>query len=168
MISERISKLINDQFHKELYSANLYLAMSSYFLDQDLDGFAHFFRLQADEEMLHAMKQFDYLHEVDGKICMGAIDAPKNEFDGILPAFEEALAHERIVTQSINSIMKATLEEGDFATQAFFQWFVQEQVEEESTMRSIIAKLKLAGDNKSSIYLLNEELGNRKPEAEEA
>jgi ferritin len=114
------------------------------------------------------MKQFDYLHEVDGKISMGAIDAPKNEFDGILPAFEEALAHERIVTQSINSIMKATLEEGDFATQAFFQWFVQEQVEEESTMRSIIAKLKLAGDNKSSIYLLNEELGNRKPEAEEA
>lgn len=165
MISERITKLINDQFHIELYSANLYLAMSSYFLDQDLDGFAHFFRLQADEEMMHAMKQFDYLHEVDGKINMGAIGAPENDFQDILPVFEEALAHERIVTKSINDIMKATLEESDFATQAFFQWFVQEQVEEESTMRSIIAKLKLAGDNKSSIYLLNEELGTRRPDA---
>ena len=126
-----------------------------------------FFRLQADEEMMHAMKQFDYMHDVDGKITMKTIEAPENKFEGILPTFEAALEHERIVTRSINNIMKEALQAADFATQAFFQWFVQEQVEEESTMRSIIAKLKLAGDNKSSIYLLNEELGQRMPEPNE-
>jgi ferritin len=167
MISERIATLLNEQFHKELFSANLYLSMSSYFLAEDLDGFAHFFRLQAEEEMMHAMKQFDYLHEVDSKIEIKAIEAPQTDFKSILEIFQSALGHEQIVTRSINQIVKAALEEGDFATHGFMQWFVNEQVEEESTMRNIIAKLKLASDNQSALFLLNEDLLKRRPEEDE-
>ena len=165
MISDRISQLLNEQYNKEVYSAHLYLAMCSYFLEQDLDGFAHFFRLQADEELMHATKQFDYVHEVDGKMTIGAIDAPRTDFSSMREAFELALEHEQEVTRSINNIVKAALEEGDFATHNFLQWFIQEQVEEESSMRSIIAKVKLAEGNNSAIFLLNEELMARKPEA---
>ncbi|MEM6347389.1 MAG: ferritin [Bacteroidota bacterium] len=168
MISEKMAKLINDQYHREVFSVYQYLAMSSYFLDQDLDGFANFFRVQADEESLHAMKQFDYLHEVDGKIEHQAIGAANNGFDSILDAFEKGLEHERYITKHIHLIVKAALEENDFATYDFFQWFVREQVEEESVMRSMIAKLKMISDNKSALYLMNEELLQRQPEEEGA
>ncbi|MEZ4775372.1 MAG: ferritin [Bacteroidia bacterium] len=161
MISKKMEKMINDQYHKELLSANQYFAMCSHFLQRDLDGFAHFFRIQAEEEMMHAAKQFDYLHDVDGKITIGQIAAPETEFTSILDVFEKTLAHEQYITRSIHEIVKAALEEGDYATHQFFQWFVAEQVEEESTMRTIIGKLKLIEDNKSAIYLLNEEMLKR-------
>lgn len=164
MISKEMEKLINDQYHREVFSANQYFAMSSYFLDRDLDGFANFFRIQAEEELMHAMKQFDYLHDVDGKITFGPIDGPENEFESILAVFEKALDHERYITKHIHLIVKAALEEADFATHEFFQWFVKEQVEEESTMRTLIAKLKLADGNKSTLYLINEDLLQRKAE----
>ena len=166
MVSQNIERLLNEQYHKEVFSAHLYLAMCSHFLEQDLDGFAHFFRLQADEELMHARKQFDYLHEVDGKLTIGPIDAPQTTFGSMREAFELALEHEQSVTRSINQIVKASLDEGDFATHNFLQWFIQEQVEEESSMRSIIAKVKLAEGNNSAIFLLNEELQARQPEAE--
>ena len=98
MISPRIEKLINDQFNMELFSSNLYLSMTSWFLSQDLDGFANFFRIQAQEEMMHAMKQFDYLHNVDGKINMMAVGAPEQTFQSIVDCFEKTLAHEQKVT----------------------------------------------------------------------
>ncbi len=168
MISEKMAKLINDQYHREVYSVYQYLAMSSYFLDQDLDGFANFFRVQAEEESLHAMKQFDYLHEVDGKIEHQAIGAANNEFNSILDAFEKGLEHEQYITKHIHLIVKAALEENDFPTYDFFQWFVREQVEEESLMRTMIAKLKMISDNKSALYLMNEEMLQRQPEEEGA
>lgn len=164
MISPRIEKLLNEQYHMEVFSAHLYLAMCSYFTDQDLDGFANFFMLQADEELAHARKQFDYLHEVDGKLKMGAIDAPQTDFDSMLSVFTLALDHEQKVTKSINQIAKASLEEDDFATYNFLQWFIEEQVEEEASMRSLIAKVKLAEGNNSATYLLNEELMQRQAE----
>lgn len=167
MISDKMQAMINEQYHREVFSANQYLAMSSYFLDRDLDGFANFFRIQAEEETLHAMKQYDYLHEVDGKINMGAIEAPENTFHSILTVFEKALGHERYITQSINKIVKAAMDEGDFATYEFFQWFIREQVEEEALMRSYIAKLKMIEDDKSALYLMNEELLQRKAGPEE-
>jgi ferritin len=168
MISESMQTLINDQYHRELFSAHQYFATSSYFLDLDLDGFANFFRIQAEEEMDHALKQFDFLHEVDGKITHQGIDAPSNDFGSILEAFEKAMEHERFITKNIHAIVKAALEEGDFATHQFFQWFVKEQVEEEALMRTLIAKLKLAEGNKSTLYLLNEELLHRQGGEEEA
>ncbi len=165
MISKKMEKLINDQYHREVFSAHLYFSMCSYFLDQDLDGFANFFKIQAEEELLHAQKQFDYVHQVDGKITMGPIDAPETDFQSILAVFESTLKHEQYITQNINQIVKAALEESDFATHNFFQWFVAEQVEEEALMRTYIAKLRLADGNKSTLYLLNEELMSRKTEA---
>ncbi|RMG21312.1 MAG: ferritin [Bacteroidetes bacterium] len=164
MISNNMQKLINDQYHRELFSAHMYFSICSYYLDKDLDGFANFFRVQAEEELMHALKQFDYLHQVDGKITYQAIDAPPTDFESIMDTFNQTLEHERYITRHIHAIVKAALEDGDFATHNFFQWFVQEQVEEEALMRTLIAKLKLIGNNKSALYLLNEELMQRKPE----
>ena len=115
---------------------------------------------------MHAMKQFDYLHEVDGKMTIGSIEAPENEFNSILEVFQKTLEHEQYITKSIHQIVKAALDEADFATHEFFQWFVKEQVEEESTMRNLIGKLKLIDGNTSALYLLNEELLRRQPEAD--
>jgi len=166
MISEKMQGLLNEQFHRELLSANQYLAISSYFEEEELDGFAHFFRLQAQEELGHAMKQFDYLHQVDGKVEMESIPKPETNFGGLVEVFEFTLEKERYITASISSIMKAAVEENDFATQTFLMWFVQEQVEEEALVNNILRKLRMIGDNSSALFLLNEELGRRKPEAE--
>ncbi len=162
IISKKIEKMLNDQFIRELYSANLYLSICSYYSDQDLDGFANFFRIQAQEEMSHAMKQFDYVHTVDGKVTMTEISAPQNNFNSIQHAFEVSLAHEQEVTRSIHEIVKAAIDESDFATHAFLQWFVTEQVEEEALIKNILRKLKMIGDNSSALYLLNDELLRRK------
>ncbi|MEL6671632.1 MAG: ferritin [Bacteroidota bacterium] len=162
-----MQELLNAQYHRELFSANQYLAMSSYFLDRDLDGFANFFRIQAEEEKDHAMRQYDYVHDVDGKITHEALEAPQNDFSSLLEVFEKAFGHEQYITRNIFEIVKTALEESDFATHQFFQWFVAEQVEEESLFRTLIAKIKLAGENQSALYLLNEELLARKPGEEE-
>ncbi len=167
MISEKMSQMLNEQYNKEVYSANLYLSMCSYFLDRDLDGFANYFKVQSQEELLHAEKQFDYIHEVDGKITMMAIDAPPVEFDSIEDCFEQTLAHEKLVTKSIYGLVKQALEEGDFATHTFLQWFITEQVEEEASVKALLMKLRMLGDNSSALYLLNDELLKRQlaPEA---
>jgi len=164
MINPRMETLLNEQFHREMAAAMQYLAISSYFEDQDLDGFAHFFRLQAQEEMSHAMKQFDYLHTVDGKITMQNIPQPEVNFANHYEAVEFALKNEQQVTQDINTLMKATVELNDFGTQTFLQWFVTEQIEEEEVVRTILNKLRMVGDNSSALYLLNEELKKRQPE----
>lgn len=167
MITKRIEKLLNEQITRELYSVNLYLSISSYFMDMELDGFANFFRQQAQEENVHAMKQFDYIHQVDGKVTLGAIDAPQSEFANIMEAFQVSMKHEQMVTKSIHEIVKAAMEENDYATHTFLQWFVTEQVEEEGLIRNLIRKLEMVGDNSSALYLLNEELGRRKADLTE-
>lgn len=164
MIKPEMAKLLNEQYHHELYAAMQYLAITSYFEDKNLDGFANFFRVQAQEELSHAMKQFDYVHQVDGKITQGAIPQPRTDFDSNIEVLEFALNQERGVTESINRLMKAAVDVNDFATQTFLQWFVTEQVEEEDVVRNILEKLRMIGDNSSALYLLNEELKNRKPE----
>ena len=153
--------LLNEQFHRELFAANQYLAISAYFEGKELDGFANFFRVQAQEELSHAMKQFDYLHLVDGSIVMEAIPKPQTEFESIVTAFQFSLDSERNVTKAINQLMKAAVDEADFATQTFLQWFVTEQVEEESSVQNILKKVKMIGGNTSALFLLNEELGRR-------
>lgn len=161
MLTNKMEELINDQFNKELYSVNLYLSMSSYFKSRDLDGFAHFFRIQAQEEQMHAMKQFDYIHQVDGVIVMKEVAAPQTKFKSIKQVFELSLAHEKSVTKSIYNIVEQALKDKDFATHAFFQWFITEQVEEEATVKTLIKKIEMIGDNSSALYLLNDELAKR-------
>lgn len=167
MISPKMEQMLNDQYNKEVYSAQLYQSMASYFLDRDLDGFANYFKIQAKEELMHADKQFDYVHEVDGKITLQAIEAPPAAFDSIMDCFEKTLEHEKYVTRSIYSLVEQALDEKDFATHTFLQWFVTEQVEEEATVKNIIKKLEMIGDNSSALYLLNDELLKRTLEGEE-
>jgi ferritin len=161
MISKKMEKLLNEQINKEIYSSNLYLSICSYFLDKELDGFANFFRVQAQEELFHANKQFDYVHDAGGKVTMMAIDAPESNFKSLIQVFEITLKHERMVSQSINNLVKHALSENDYATNAFLQWFLTEQVEEEATVNNLLAKLKMIGDNSSALYLLNTELKSR-------
>lgn len=161
MISKNMENMLNEQINKELFSANLYLSICSYFQDQDLDGFANFFRIQSKEELFHASKQFDYVHDVGGKVTIKAVDAPETEFNSTIHAFEVTLAHERKVTASINELVKQALAESDFATHNFLQWFIAEQVEEEALVNNLLSKLRMIGDNSSALYLLNAELAQR-------
>ncbi|UBM57938.1 ferritin [Marinilongibacter aquaticus] len=161
MISKKMEQMLNEQYNKEIFSAHLYLSMCSYFLDRDLDGFANYFKVQSQEELMHAEKQFVYLHDVDGKITMQQIDAPPSEFHSTIDCFERTLAHEKEVTKGIYGLVKQALDEGDFATHTFLQWFVTEQVEEEASVKALLMKLKMIGDNTSALYLLNDELLKR-------
>lgn len=161
MINKKIEKALNEQFNKELFASHLYLSMSSYFLDKDLDGFANYFRIQSDEEKMHAMKFFDYIHEVDGKIEMQDVKAPETNFESIQQVFEVTLEHEQFVTKCIFDLVEQSLVEKDYATHTFLQWFVTEQVEEEAQVKNILQKIKMIKDNTSALYLLNEELGKR-------
>ncbi len=162
-ISPAIETLLNDQIGIEFYSMNLYLSMASYFNDQELTGFANFFRVQSAEENLHAQKQFDYLHNVGGRLKIKAIAAPPHEFHSPKHILEQTLAHEQEVSRSINRLVEAALAEKDYATHTFLQWFVTEQVEEEAIMMNILSKLNRIGDNASALYLLDEELIRRRP-----
>jgi ferritin len=164
MLKPEMEKMLNEQFHREMFAAMQYLAVCSYFEDINLDGFANFFRIQAQEEMAHAMKQFDYVHRVDGKITMEALPKPKTDFNSLVEVFEFTLKSEKQVTENINRLMAKAVELGDFATQTFLQFFVQEQVEEEELIRNILQKLKMIGDSGSALYMVNEELKARKAE----
>ncbi|MEM0998339.1 MAG: ferritin [Bacteroidota bacterium] len=164
MIKKEMQTLLNEQIHREMGAAMQYLAVTSWFEDKNLDGFANFFRVQAREEMSHAMKQFDYLHMVGGKVTMKAIPAPRNSFQNNVEVFEFALAQETGVTDNINNLMKSAVDLGDFATQTFLQYFVKEQVEEEDLVRTILQKVIMIGENSSALFLLNEELKNRRDE----
>lgn len=154
-------QLLNDQFNRELYSVNLYLSMASYCLSEDLDGFANFYRVQAQEETFHAMKQFDYIHQVEGKVTLQALPQPTSDFKDLIHLFEQTIAHEKEVSKGINTLVQQALSESDYATHTFLQWFITEQVEEESTMHTLLKKLRMIGDNQSALYLMNEELGRR-------
>ena len=157
-----MESLINDQIANEMYSANLYLSMSSYFISLDLDGFSNFYKVQAQEELSHAMKQFDYLHRVSGKLVMQSIPQPVTEFKSIDETIEVTLKHEEEVSKKIYEIAKEALAEGDFATHTFIQWFITEQVEEIDTISHLLQKVRMIKDNTSALYLLNTELSQRK------
>ncbi|HHY90958.1 MAG TPA: ferritin [Clostridiales bacterium] len=164
MLRENLMAELNTQIQFEIFSENLYLAMAAYCADQDLDGFANFFKVQAEEEKSHAMKIFDYIIERDGRARISAIDEPQNDFASVLDAFQKAYEHEQSVTERFNKLMDLAMEEKDHATANFLKWFVDEQVEEESLFRGIIAKLKRIGDNGAALHMLDNELAQRKAE----
>lgn len=161
MISTNIENLINEQIAKEQYAAQYYLSMSAYFQTQDLEGLAHYFRIQCKEELMHSDKMFDYLNDVGGRVILQTIPQPPHDFTDAVDVFEKALAHEKEVTKSIFTIAKAANEEGDFATTAFLQWFINEQVEEESSASLHLTKIRMVKDNPSALYLFDQELAKR-------
>lgn len=161
MTDAKIVKLLNEQIAKEQFAAQLYLSMSAWFSSRDLDGIANYFRVQAKEELFHADKIFDYINDIGGEIELEAIDKPENKFKNAEEIFEKALAHEKLVTQSIFNILKTANEVGDYATTSFLQWFVNEQVEEEANASQLLSKIRMVANDSSALYLFNQELAQR-------
>ncbi len=161
MLNEKMQDAINDQVNAELYSSYLYLSMSAYFLSMNLKGFANWMRIQAQEELAHAIKFYDYIDGRNGKIELKAIDSPPSNWNSPLIAFEEVLKHELYVTSRINDLVYLAVDIKDRATESFLKWFVDEQVEEEANADDIIQQLKLIGDTGPVLFMFDRELGQR-------
>lgn len=161
MISQKIQDELNTQLNAEFYSSYFYLSMSAYFESNDLQGFSRWFRVQANEEYSHAMKIFNYIYQIGGVVKLMKIDGPKTDWDSFLEVFEDTFEHEQKVTKSINTLLDLSMTEKDYATVNFLQWFVSEQVEEEATSQQNVKKMKMIGDSKSGLFMLDKELGSR-------
>lgn len=161
MVSQKLIKALNDQYNYELLSAHYYLGMAAYCSEEDLDGCAHFFKEQAAEERFHADKLYNYITEVDGRVLLTEIDAPQNNFKSLVDVFKAALDHERSVTKRIYNLMDIANDEKEHATKSFLNWFVEEQVEEEATMKEIIKRIERVGNEGHGIFMLDKELGQR-------
>lgn len=161
MIGMKLEKAINSQIGAELYSSYLYLSMSSYFSSINLGGFATWMKAQAQEELMHAIKFYDYLIERGGTVTLTTIKAPSGKWDSPLAVFQNVFAHEQKVTGLINDLVDLAIAENDHAATAFLQWYVTEQVEEESSADEIVQKLKLVGDQGSGLLMLDQQLGQR-------
>ncbi|MFN2215807.1 MAG: ferritin [Anaerolineales bacterium] len=161
MISKKMQDAINEQIKKEQFSSYLYLSMVAYFEEKNLPGIAKWLRLQSGEETEHAMKFFDYLVERGGRVKLAALEEPKAEWTSSLNAFEEVLKHEQFISASINSLYELALAEKDYPTQVLLQWFISEQVEEESNANEIISKLKMIEDKGTAVLMLDKEMGKR-------
>ncbi|MEA1933574.1 MAG: ferritin [Thermodesulfobacteriota bacterium] len=161
MLNKKIEEAINSQINAEIYSAYLYLSMSAYFESTSLSGFASWMRAQAQEEMVHAMKFYDYVNERGGRVILGRIDAPPSEWESSVAVFDATYQHEQKVTGLINDLVDLAMEEKDHATNNFLQWFVSEQVEEEASASEVLNKAKLIGDAPGGLFMLDRELGAR-------
>lgn len=161
MLKESILKALNLQLNAELYSSYLYLSMEAYFESIDLSGFANWMRAQAQEELMHSMKFYDYIVRRGERVTLSTIEGPQTEWDSPLAAFEHVYKHEQKVTGLINDLVDLSTSESDHATSNFLQWFVAEQVEEEESASGVLKRIKLAGDSKSGLFMLDSELGQR-------
>ena len=167
MLSEKMQKALNKQINAEFYSAYLYLAFSTYFESANLPGFAHWMRIQYQEETMHGLKIFDNIIERGGEVVLDKIDKPELKVDSPLTTFEQTLEHERKVTGLINELAALAVKEQDFATQNFLQWFVNEQVEEEANASKLVQQLKLIGESSGGLFMLDRELSSRPTPAAE-
>jgi ferritin len=161
MIKTIVEDSLNLQVQKEMYSANLYLSMSSYFQSVNLIGFANWMRIQYQEESAHAMKFFDYIISRNGEALLKDIKQPEHKWNSALEVFEAAYKHEQYITQSIDEIAALALQEKDFATYNFLQWFINEQTEEEANVNEIVERIKMAEGSKGSMFMLDTEMKAR-------
>lgn len=160
-IGKKVQDSINDQINWELYSSYIYLSMSADFSSKSLNGIATWMMSQAQEEVVHAMKFYNYLIERGGKVKLKAIPDVNTTWETPIAAFEQALEHEEGVTKRINDMVNLSVEEKDHATYNMLQWFVDEQVEEEASVGEVVDKLKMISDNPMGVYMLDKELGAR-------
>jgi ferritin len=161
MLNKKMQEAINSQINAEIYSSYLYLSMSAYFESINLSGFASWMRAQAQEEMVHAMKFYDYVNERGGRVILGPIEAPPSEWESAVSVFDATYKHEQKVTGLINDLVDLAIEEKDHATNNLLQWFVSEQVEEEASASGVLNKAKLTGDAPGGLFMLDQELGAR-------
>lgn len=152
---------INEQIRAEFHSAYVYLGMSAWCVENNLPGFAHWLRMQWQEETMHAMKLFDFLHSRGGSAQLLSIDAPSHSWSSPLDIFQHVREHEMAITERINVLYDLALEHRDRPLQILLQWFINEQVEEEAQVQDIVERLKLIGGDGPSVYLLDRQLSGR-------
>ena len=168
MLSEQMEKALNGQVNVELQSAYQYLAQSAYFESIDLKGFAHWMRIQYQEERAHALKIYDFIVDRDARVTLLPLEAPVATWDSLLAAFQAALESERNNSNKIHELCELAMGEKDHATLAFLQWFVNEQVEEEALTHDLLQRLKLVADSNAGLFMMDQELNQRPPSPEAA
>lgn len=161
MLSKEMENELNVQINKELYSAYYYLAMAAWAENKSLQGVGNFFKVQAQEEMAHVQKFYDFINDRGGRVVLEAIDKPPVEFKDVEELFQLALEHERYVTERIHKLVDLAVKESDHATKTFLDWFVAEQVEEEASMDTILQKIKLVGTSGPGLFMVDAELAQR-------
>ena len=162
MISKTIQTAIIKQINEEIYSSYLYLSMAAYFDSMNLPGFAHWMKVQSDEERSHAMKFYGYVYDRGGSVTFESIEKPPAKFKSPLDVFNQVLSHEEKITGLINKLYELSMKEKDYPTQNLLQWFISEQVEEEKNDTEIINYLKTLGDSPVSLMMLDRRLAERK------
>lgn len=161
MINKKIEKAFNKQINAETYSAYLYWSMSAALEKLNLPGFANWMRIQAQEEMTHAVKFYTHIIERGGSVELAAIDAPPVKWNSVKAVFEDALKHEQLVTGLINGLVDLAMDQRDHAANMFLQWFVNEQIEEEANAMETLGKLDVVGETAGGLYMLDKEMGTR-------
>lgn len=161
MLSKKMEDALNQQINAEMYSAYLYFSMSAYFTSLNLDGFANWTKVQAQEEMTHAVRFYNFVNQSGGRPIMKTIDAPPSEWPSPLEVMKNVLAHERKVTGLINDLTALAESEKDYASRAELQFFITEQVEEEANADAIVKKLTLIKDSTDALFMIDRELATR-------
>lgn len=160
-MKKKVVDAVNKQIQAEFESAYLYLAMSAHFETENMAGFAHWMRIQWEEEIQHAFKFYNMLIDRDEKVKLLPISEPKDDFGSSLEVFQKSLDHEKEITKKINDLYGLAVEEKDYPLQNLLQWFIDEQVEEENNVRDIIQQLKMIGDNGTGLFMVDRELASR-------
>jgi ferritin len=161
IMNDKVSKALVAQVNKEFFSAYLYLSMNQYFEEENMPGMANWMYQQFLEEQFHAKKMLKYLNSRGMKVHLAQIDQPQSEWPSTMSVFENVLEHEQDITASINNIQSIAVDEKDFATMNFLQWFIDEQIEEEENASNLIKQLELIGDNGYGLLMLDKELAQR-------
>jgi ferritin len=161
MINARVRDIMNEQIKNELESQYIYLSMVAYFHEHNLDGMAHWMRVQSHEETTHAMKFFDHITDRGGTVKLLDMKQLKTSWASPLEAWKDAYAHEQFITSKIHAILKVVREESDYTAEPMLNWFVKEQIEEEKNTSGIMAQMERIGDSKDGLYLLDKELAAR-------
>lgn len=160
-MDKEIQQAINNQIKEEIHSAYIYLGMAAYCEGKSLKGFANWFKVQAQEEMDHAMGLYKYIFDRGGQVELQEIPKVSVEYSGISEVFEETLKHEQYITNKINELYKLAVSSDDFALQSFLKWYIDEQVEEEEQANDMIEQIKRLGDGGEALFLLDKDLGLR-------
>ena len=162
MLTKKLQEALNEQINKEFFAEYLYLSMSAYLESIEMEGFANYFNVQAQEEHFHAMKMFNFVHDKGGRVILKSLKEPKSDYTSVINVVEESLKHEKFTTKSINDLMDIAIKENDHSVRSFLQWYVDEQVEEESIISKLLAKLKLIKGEGFGLLQLDSQLGMRK------
>ena len=157
----KVEKALNEQIHAEFFSFYLYLSVAAYFTSNHLDGFAHWMRIQAQEEFNHAMKLFDYLNERGGTVELLPLDGPTRDWPSPSAAVESVLNHERAISGRINALVDLATAETDHATTVMLHWYVNEQVEEEATADTLFHQVKMVESSPHGLLMIDRELAGR-------